>query len=134
MTEIIESTSKMLNIIYRRGLVYRIAYSAMAIGFLGFAAALLIWGGKPGEDAKYPEFAPIASVLIGILMLAIGSFFLVQVLDATNYYFDKTATNFISQAGEICSENGKSKARSATLPACRMKSTVRTKTRAAKFF
>jgi len=94
MTEILESSINDLKIIYKRSLTSRIIYSALALMFLSVAAFTFFGNVKPEPDAEYPDFALIALLLIGTLMLAFSLLFFAAVFDTANYYFDKTADKF----------------------------------------
>ncbi|MEP7038732.1 MAG: hypothetical protein ABI891_10330 [Acidobacteriota bacterium] len=72
----------------------KITHLIVAAMFLPFGAVLLVFDHKPTADAQYPKFAPIVGLIIGIVLLFFGTWFLSKVFESNSYYFDKTADKF----------------------------------------
>ncbi len=72
----------------------KILHSFAAAALLVPLVVFFICDHKLKADAPYPEFAPIVGLIIGIVLLFFGTWFLSKVFESNSYYFDKTADKF----------------------------------------
>ena len=99
--EIAELTSETLTIVSRRSWLGVLGYLLMGAPLLGLAVYIPVWGWYETAVPEYAAYAPLFLIVLEILSLAGGFFFIASAFDVTVYHFDKAQDSFLIRGRKL---------------------------------